>query len=351
MVSRAADRYPVDLTVEVYASHRWDRVAMQDISRAGMFVAFGGTLPVGSPVVIALQHGDTRVVSPARVTHCLGAEDAAALGRVPGVGLAFREPPDEAFAEAVEALLRRARTKQPEHSHVVVAAPESRLLERLSVALGDAGFSVATATTGMEVLGAAARRVPDLVLVDRHTPFIDGLRLIEMLALDEKLASVPVVVMADDAGDLEVAFQRGAADAIVKPFTIVELIARTRRVAQLPRRAEKMSLAGSLGDLELAAVLILLEQQRKTGRIVLSNGHAAWIDIVDGRIVDAGWSVDKSHPRSIVMELLEWKHGTFKLSASPSRRRDVDLALPITHLLLEQARIQDEKSAPIRRPV
>jgi CheY-like chemotaxis protein len=350
-VPRAADRYPLDLTVEVYASHRWDRVAMQDVSRAGMFVALPAALPVGSPVVIALQHGDTRVVSPAKVTHSLTADDATALGRVPGVGLVFREPLDVAFAEAIEALLRRARTKQPEHSHVVVAAPENRLLERLSAALGDAGFSIATASTGMEVLGAASRRVPDLILVDRHTPFIDGLRLIEMLALDEKLAAVPVVVMVDEASDLEAAFQRGAAEVIVKPFTLVELIARTRRVAQMPRRAEKMSLAGSLGDLELAAVLILLEQQRKTGRIVLSNGHAAWIDIVDGRIVDAGWSLDKSHPRSIVMELLEWKHGTFKLSASPSRRRDVDLALPITHLLLEQARIKDEKSAPIRRPV
>ena len=40
---------------------------------------------------------------------------------------------------------------------------------------------------------------------------------------------------------------------------------------------------------------------------------------------------------AVVMDLLDWQHGTFRLSASPSRRRDVDLALPITHLLLEQA--------------
>ncbi len=346
---RVADRYPLDLAVEVYAQHHWERVSMQDLSRAGMFVAMSG-LPVGTPIVVALMHGDTRVVSQARVAHALTPVNAELLGRLPGLGLAFREPADAAFAEAVEALLRRARTKQPEHSHVVVAAPEGRMLERLSAALGDAGFSVATASTGMEVIALANRRLPSLVLVDRHMPFVDGLRLIEMLANHDKLAAVPVVLMAGDSADVDAAFARGAADAIVKPFTLGELIARARRVAQMPRRAERMSLAGSLADLELASVLILLEQQRKTGRVVLSNGHAAWIDIVDGRIVDAGWSLDKSHPRAIVMDLLDWRHGTFKLTASPARRRDVDLALTITHVLLEQARLRDEASAPIRRP-
>ena len=43
--------------------------------------------------------------------------------------------------------------------------------------------------------------------------------------------------------------------------------------------------------------------------------------------------------------MLGWKHGTFKLSTSPARqRRTIDLALPITHLLLEQARLADEAS-------
>jgi CheY-like chemotaxis protein len=307
-----------------------------------MFVAMPAPLPLGAPVVVSFTLCGERVVNPGRVSHRIEADEARELSRTPGIGISFREPHDPAFATAIESLLRRGRTRQPEHSHVIVADAEPRLLERLSTALGDAGFSVATASTALELLGHAMRRTPDVMRVDRDTPVLDGMRLLERVANDERLAAVPVVLMTRDASDFAPAFERGAADAILKPFSMLEVISRARRVAQQPRRLEKMSLAGSVADLELGVVLSMLEQQRKTGRIVVSNGHAGWIDIVDGRVVDAGWSIDKSHPRTIVMTMLGWKHGTFKLSTSPARRRDVDLALPITHLLLEQARLADE---------
>lgn len=339
---RISDRFALDLTVELYTGARWERLPMQDLSRTGMFIAMALPLPLGAPVVVSFVHAGVRAQNPARVTHVIDVDEARALSRTPGIGVSFREPHDPAFAAAIEALLRRARTKQPEHSHIIVADPETRVLERLSTALGDAGFSVATASTALELFGAAMRRVPQVMLVDRNTPIVDGLQLIERIANDDRLAAVPVVMMTREPHDIGAAFARGAADCVLKPFTMTEVIARTRRVAQQPRRVENMSLAGSLADVELAAVLTLLEQQRKTGRIVVSNGNAAWIDIVDGRVIDAGWTLDKSHPRTIVMAMLDWKQGTFKLAPSANKRRDVDLALPITHLLLEQARLADE---------
>lgn len=314
---------------------------MQDISRTGMFVA---TTPIaaGMPVIVAFEVDGARVANPARVTHCLTAADARALCRTPGVGLAFHEPVDEAFGLAIEALLRRARTTQPTDYHVVVADSEPRVLERLSTALGAAGFSVATAATGLEVLGACLRRKPDVVLADRATPMVDGFKLVERLACDDRLATVPVIVSTPDPSDCEPAFQRGAADIVLKPFTLVEVIARVRRVAQAPKRAERVLLTGSISELGLASVLTMMELEKKSGRIVASNGHAAWVDIVDGRIVDAGWSIGTSHPRAVVLALLDWKQGTFKLVAGPARRRETHLAMPVTHLILEQARLRDE---------
>jgi CheY-like chemotaxis protein len=339
---RLSDRYAHEVAVELYASHRWERLTAQDVSREGMFIAMTDAPALGAPVIVEFMHEGARVITPARVTHRLDADEARALSRTPGIGVLFREPHDAAFSAAIEAMLRRARTRQPEHSHIIVADSEPRLLERLSTALGDAGFSVATASTALEVLGAAQRRTPDVMLVDCELPILDGFRLIERIANDDKLSAVPTVLMTREPSDITTAFSRGAADVVLKPFTMTEVIARTRRVAQQPRRAERMSLAGSLADIELAAVLTMLDQQRMSGRIVLSNGNAAWIDIVAGRVVDAGWTLDESHPRSIVMSLLDWKQGTFKLAPSANKRRDVDLAMPITHLLLESARLADE---------
>ena len=47
------------------------------------------------------------------------------------------------------------------------------------------------------------------------------------------------------------------------------------------------------------------------------------------------------------MELLDWERGTFKLVPSPSRRPAGDLVLPVTHLLLEHARLHDEQRKAI----
>jgi hypothetical protein len=182
--------------------------------------------------------------------------------------------------------------------------------------------------------------VPDLVVVDRDMPILDGPTIIERLACDDALAAVPAILMTKDAGELGPALARGAADVVLKPFTILELIARARRVVHTPKQTERVALSGSIADINLGVLLTLLEQQRKSGRVVLSNGHAAWIDILDGKIIDAGWSHGPAHPRTIVMELLDWERGTFKLV--PPHRRDSELRLPITHLLLEQARIRDE---------
>lgn len=325
----------------LYASQEWRHVAMHDISRSGMFVA-ASPLPIGTPVVVALDINGARVANPARVTHCLTPDEAAALCRTPGVGLAFREPVDVGFAVAIENLMRRARTRQPQQFHIVVADSEPRVLERLSTALGAAGFSVATASNGLEVFGACLRQKPDVVLVDRATPMVDGFSLIERIATDDRLSSVPAVVTTTEPSDIELAFQRGAADVIMKPFTLVEAIARVRRVAETPKRGERVLLTGSIGELGLASVLTMLELEKKTARLVASNGHAAWIDIVDGRIVDAGWSLGTSHPRAVVLALLDWTQGSFKLVASPQHQRQTRLALPITHMLLEQARLRDE---------
>ena len=326
----------------IYASHQWRHAVMQDVSRTGMFIAMS-PLPAGTPIVISFDVNGTRVANPARVTHCLAPEDAHALCRTPGIGVVFHEPVDVGFAVAIENLVRRARTMQPQQFHIVVADSEPRVLERLSTALGGSGFSVATASNGLEVFGACLRQRPDVVLLDRATPMVDGFQLIERLACDDRMAAVPVVMMTSDPGDIDAAFHKGAADVIMKPFTLVEAIARVRRVAETPKqRTERVLLTGSIGDLGLASVLTMLELEKKTGRLVASNGHAAWIDIVDGRIVDAGWSLGTSHPRAVVLALLDWQEGTFKLVAGPARRRETQLAMPVTHLILEQARLRDE---------
>jgi CheY-like chemotaxis protein len=350
----------MDLQVELTIDGQRQWVALQDLSRTGMFLQVSRPIPIGTTLRVAFEiAGSTnaerkRVATDATVTHLLVPEDALRLGRYPGIGIRFREPAepgDQLFALAVERMCRAQRSSTPNIGlHIVIADADTRMLQRQSNALAEAGFSVATATTGMEAIAACLRKRPDVVVVDRNLPVFDGFRVLETLAEDGTFAAVPVVVTSADLNDLAPSFERGAMDFIAKPFTMLELIVRARRLAHAsPRASDRVLLAGTLSDITLPALLTMFEIERKTGRLALTGEHVAWIDIVEGRIASAGSATGETDARAVLMTLLDWTCGSFELTgiAGP---HDGDLALPITHLLLEHACLRDEQGREITPP-
>src|SRR5204863_9156840 len=271
------------------------RAVSQDVSPFGMFVRLSSPLPVGTVVQIVISPNGQRLVTSGQVSHTLGEVEARTLGRYPGVGVAFRapvRPADRQFTQAVVRLLENhAQHQPPAEIRIVVADAETRILERLSTALGTAGFSVATATNGMEAIGACLSRTPDVVLVERDMPVVDGLHVLQEMGRHGDLASVPVMMMSAEATDLVrlQAFQLGAMDFIPKPFTVLEVILRARRWARASRRdPERIVLRGALVDLGLPSLLTMFEQERKSGQLALiRDQQIAWIDFVDGRIMRA----------------------------------------------------------------
>jgi len=337
----------VDLPVDITAQGMTQRVALQDLSRTGMFLHLTAPFPVGTELQVAISHEGRRLYALANVTHSLGEAEARSLGRVAGVGIAFQSaitPMDHLFAIAIERTVRACRTSARHLGlHVVIADRSVRVLERMSTALDEAGCTVAIATTGMEVLAACLRKTPDVVLVERDLPVMDGLRVLAELAADPCLAMVPVIITSEHAADIDVAFEAGAMDFIAKPFTAVEVVARARRLPTAqPVTTDRVVLRGSLAELGLPALLTMLEHERKTGRLVLFGVNTAWIDVVDGRVVGAGSSGQSAPTRAVMMSLLDWTHGSFELLVTVPDHADSDVVHPITHLLLEHARIRDE---------
>src|SRR5687768_15003377 len=148
----------MSLPVEVITSGKKLRAISQDISPFGMFVRLSPPLPVGTVVQLVISPNGQRYVTTGQVTHSLTEVEARTLGRFPGIGVVFRDPvrpADELFTDAVKRLLERhAASHTSADIRIVVGDPQTRLLERLSTALDAAGFSVATATNGMEAIGA-----------------------------------------------------------------------------------------------------------------------------------------------------------------------------------------------------
>ncbi len=341
----------MSLPVELVVGGARLRAVSQDISGSGMFVRLAQPLPVGTEVEITISIEEQQLTSSATVVHVLSELEGRALGRRPGIGIRFHsgeDGPAAAFrATLTELIASHPQQRQVfgEDIRIVVADGSTRLLERMSTALGNAGFAVATASNGMEALSACLRQAPDVVLADRDLPVVDGLALLEEMGRYPELAAVPVMLMADDAGDLArlAAFQHGAVDFVAKPFTVLEVILRTRRLVRAARQeTERVMLRGVLADLGLPSLLTMMEQDRKSGNLMLTrNEIIAWIAFSQGRIVRARSSEPAPDARSVLMSVLDWSDGYFELSSgAPVDAAEIDES--VTHLLLEHARRRDE---------
>jgi DNA-binding response OmpR family regulator len=340
----------MNLPVELITAGKKMRAISQDLSPYGMFIRLSPPLPVGTVVQVVISPSGQRLVTTGQVTHSLAEVEARTLGRFPGIGVMFRDPvrpADELFADAVKRLLERHAAAQPAAAiRIVVADPQTRLLERLSTALGNAGFSVATATNGMEAIGACLSRTPDVALVERDMPVVDGLHVLQEMGRHAELASVPVMMMSADATDLVrlQALQLGAMDFIPKPFTVLEVILRARRWARASRRdTERVVLRGTLAELGLPSLLTMFEQERKSGQLSVTREHfVAWIDVVDGKVIRARSSEIDADSHGVLMHVLDWKDGYFELSGGAPEKDKPEIEASVTHLLLDHARIRDE---------
>ncbi|HEX5063192.1 MAG TPA: DUF4388 domain-containing protein [Kofleriaceae bacterium] len=347
---RRNDRVVMNLPVEVITSGKKVRAVSQDLSPMGMFIRLSPPLPPGTVIQIVISPNGHRQVITGQVTHALNDIEARTLGRFPGNGVMFREamrPSEQAFLDAVSRLLESHAAARPHADlRILVADPQTRILERLSTALGSAGFLVATATNGIEAIGACLSKTPDVALIERDMPVVDGLHVLQEMGRHGPLASVPVMMMSANATDLArlQAFQLGAADFIPKPFTVLEVILRARRWARVSQHdTERVVLRGTLAEINLPTLLQMFEQEKKTGQLsVTSDQLVAWIDFASGQIVRARSSEVHGSARDIVLKVLDWKHGFFELTAGAPTPGTVEIDATVTHLLLEHARLHDE---------
>lgn len=124
---------------------------------------------------------------------------------------------------------------------VLVVDDNLQNLELIAAYLEELGCEVRTATDGLEALDAAAKKVPDLVLLDVMMPRMSGFQCCAKMKKDPKTAGVPIVMVTalTEVSDVERAVDSGADDFLTKPVNKVELLARVRsllRVAVLQRQ-------------------------------------------------------------------------------------------------------------------
>jgi two-component system OmpR family response regulator len=138
-----------------------------------------------------------------------------------------------------------------ESNRVLVVDDEPNIVDVISMALRFQGFTVESAGTGAEALGAVASFRPDLIVLDVMLPDMEGFEVARRLGAER--AGTPIIFLtARDAPEDKIrGLTTGGDDYVTKPFSLEELLARVRNVLRRSGRAEPESSRLSFEDLEL----------------------------------------------------------------------------------------------------
>lgn len=121
---------------------------------------------------------------------------------------------------------------------VLIVEDENDIRQNLAFSLKREGFNIIEAADGEQALAAAMSKKPDIVLLDLMIPKIDGLSVCKRLQAAPETENIPVIMLTAKGEEIDriVGLELGAADYIVKPFSLREVALRIKGV--LKRRVE-----------------------------------------------------------------------------------------------------------------
>ena len=234
-----------------------------------------------------------------RFTFTVPAVDEASNGSATG--------PDPLPADSGRAPRGRAR--------ILAVDDEPQILRLVRNTLSDAGYTPIVTGDPDEALHLIEQEKPHLVLLDMMLPGTDGIELMRRIS---EITDAPVIFLAGHGGDQIVAraFEAGADDYMVKPFSPTELAARIEAV--LRRRAASDRIGARepyvLGDLTVnyaerrvtvagRPVRLTATEYKLLFELSINAGRVLTQDQLLGRVWGRDYSGDSPLLRSFVKKL------------------------------------------------
>jgi two-component system alkaline phosphatase synthesis response regulator PhoP len=120
---------------------------------------------------------------------------------------------------------------------VCVVDDDANVRKLATIALKESGFEVHEFANGADLLESVKHKKPDVIILDWMMSPLDGLTICGRLRIESETRKIPVMMLTarDEEVDRILGLESGADDYVTKPFSVKELVARTRA---LIRRAD-----------------------------------------------------------------------------------------------------------------
>jgi len=126
-----------------------------------------------------------------------------------------------------------------DHPTVLVVEDEPAQREVLSYNLQSEGFEVVSAADGDEALLLVQEVMPDIIVLDWMLPGISGIEICRRLKTKPNTSGIPVIMLSARSEEVDRVrgLETGADDYVVKPYSVLELMARVRNQLRRVRPA------------------------------------------------------------------------------------------------------------------
>lgn len=127
---------------------------------------------------------------------------------------------------------------------ILIVDDEKAICDLIDLNLSAAGYRCMSVQDGMDAITIIERDTFDLILLDIMLPGIDGFDIMEYI----RPLKVPVIFITakHEVRDRVKGLKLGADDYLVKPFDVVELVARVEVVLRRYRKTQRQLVAGDV---------------------------------------------------------------------------------------------------------
>lgn len=206
-------------------------------------------------------------------------------------------------------------------ARILLVEDEVEIADFVSTELRFEGYDVRVEHDGMRGMIAARQDPPDLLILDRNLPGLDGLELTRRL---RKTSDVPIILLTARGEPRErvEGLNAGANDYLPKPFDLDELIARVNAQLRAHKPAPKTYF--QVGDLSLDAMS--REVKRGDSAISLTPKEFALLEYLISaprqvrtreQILEAVWGYDFGGEDNVLEVYIRYLRNKIERAESP----------------------------------
>lgn len=130
-----------------------------------------------------------------------------------------------------------------EQANILVIEDDDIVSRTIERCLRRENYKVSLASSGVEGLQVAHKRVPELVILDVIMPGMDGYTVCREMRADPLLVNVPILFLTAKTKDEDkiTGFNAGADDYLGKPFNLDELTLRVKAILRRTKAPKQIS--------------------------------------------------------------------------------------------------------------